>query len=142
MHLPFCWLLQVIARCGRWLRQALYLSYLKFFKPEGLLAAGGWETGSKDAEAMFWAERFCVVVSDSLVALVFPFLGELKEQVAELGKDATTSMLGMPQLLDYLGRVVVQDALELAEEFPDNPVHAMLLQDDEFRYATAVKVVA
>lgn len=111
----------------------MYQSYLKFFKPEGLLAVAGWPAGNREDEQGFFHERFCVQISDRLVQLVYPSLPELRELVQALGKEATTSMMSIPFLLDYLARVVVQDALELAEEFPDNPVHALLLEDDEFR---------
>lgn len=37
------------------------------------------------------------------------------------------SMKSIPAALDYLALVVVQDALEDAERYPENPVHALLL---------------
>ncbi|KAK9907516.1 hypothetical protein WJX75_005122 [Coccomyxa subellipsoidea] len=37
------------------------------------------------------------------------------------------SMKSVPAALDYLALVVVQDALEDAERYPENPVHALLL---------------
>ena len=69
---------QLIARMGRWLRNALTLSYLKFFKPSGLLAAAGWD---KDRNDGFFSERFCIAVPDELVAFAFPGLAALEEQV-------------------------------------------------------------
>lgn len=66
---------QLIARLGRWLRDALHDSYLLFFKPEGLLAASGWD---KDKRGAFWAERMQMVVPSELVDVVFPFLKGLK----------------------------------------------------------------
>ena len=59
-------LLQLIARLGRWLRTALNTSYLRFFKPKGLLAAAGWDKDRPDA---FFDERFCLDVEDDLVLL-------------------------------------------------------------------------
>lgn len=60
-----CWAalhrLQLIARMGRWLRTALNLCYLCFFKPQGLLAAAGWPQDQMDA---FFAERFCLTFDD------------------------------------------------------------------------------
>jgi hypothetical protein len=68
---------QLIARLGRWLRTALTLSYLRFFKPEGLLSAGGWLKDRMDS----FAERFCIEVPEALVALVFPCLAALRTKV-------------------------------------------------------------
>jgi hypothetical protein len=53
-------------------------SYLKFFKPKGLLAAGQWD---KDRPDSFFAERFCLQVDEELVLLVYPWLPELRKQV-------------------------------------------------------------
>jgi hypothetical protein len=69
---------QLIARLGRWLRTALNTSYLRFFKPEGLLAAGGWDKDRMDA---VFAERFCIDVPEELVDFVFPCLQQLKKAV-------------------------------------------------------------
>lgn len=55
------------------------------------------------------------------------------QRVKELGKEATNSMRSVPQALDYLAVVVVQDALEDAEKYPSNPVHALLLKSPVFR---------
>lgn len=41
---------------------------------------------------------------------------------AQLGKDAGASMLGMPAVIKHLAIVVVQDALELVDAFPDQPL--------------------
>jgi hypothetical protein len=51
----------------------------------------------------------------------------LREQVEEMGNAALPSRRALPKLLSYLAVVVVQDALELAERFPNNPVHRQLL---------------
>jgi hypothetical protein len=55
-------------------------------------------------------------------------------QVNRMGADAGPSAHSMVGLLEYLPTVVVQDALELARDSPDNPVHALLLQDPAFMY--------
>lgn len=54
------------------------------------------------------------------------------QTVENLGKDATGSMKSVVAALDYLAVVVVQDALEDAEEYPDNQVHALLLDSQCF----------
>lgn len=64
-----------------------------------------------------------------------PFLDGLKAEVQQMGSTASPSMKAVPKLLECLAVVVVQDALELAEEHPENPVHAMLLENETFRWA-------
>lgn len=54
------------------------------------------------------------------------------QTVKDLGKDATNSMRSVPKALAYLAVVVVQDALEDAEDYPENPVHARLLNEPIF----------
>ena len=49
-----------------------------------------------------------------------------------MGQAAGNSMKSVPAAMEYLAKVVVQDALELAERFPDNPVHALLLEEPAF----------
>ena len=54
----------------------MYKSYLMFFSPEGLLAAGNWPGATKKEYDMhFWHPRFLIDVPPSLIRLVFPFLG-------------------------------------------------------------------
>jgi hypothetical protein len=61
--------LQLLAWLGRWLQTALNMCYLRFFKPEGLLAAAGWDKDKLDA---FFAEHFCL--SEDVAALVAQLL--------------------------------------------------------------------
>lgn len=42
-------------------------------------------------------------------------------------------MKAVPAALEYLAKVAVQDALELAEAYPANRVHAFLLEDHRFQ---------
>jgi hypothetical protein len=68
---------------------------------------------------------------------LLPFLPDLDKHVAELtAKDRanTPSIVGIATLLRYLVTVVVQDALEIAESAPLNPVHKVLLADPTFMY--------
>ncbi|KAK9901133.1 hypothetical protein WJX75_009650 [Coccomyxa subellipsoidea] len=95
---------KVIARMGKWNMQAMAKSYFLYFKP---CEARG-------------------------LQVALPFLHNLKETVKSLGKDVTNSMKSVALAMDYLAVVVVQDALEDAEEYPDNPVHALLLESPCF----------
>ena len=54
------------------------------------------------------------------------------QTVKKLGKDVTSSMKSVALAMEYLAVVVVQDALENAELYPQNPVHAMLLDSPCF----------
>ncbi|CAL8471208.1 g10750 [Coccomyxa elongata] len=123
---------KVIGRMGKWNLQAMSKSYLLYFKPCGLLAAAGWPGASSNDYHQFWHPRFCVCVPQKLVDLLFPFLQNLKETVKKLGKDVTNSMKSVVLAMEYLAVVVVQDALEDAEEYPENPVHALLLDSPCF----------
>ena len=119
-------MMQTIARMGRWLRQAMYKSYLKFFRAEGLLASGGWSI--EKPHGFYYDPRFLVDIPAELVDLVFPFLKPLKKTVAEMAKTASArpSIKSVVALLEYLGIVLVQDSLVLSRQFPDDPIHQML----------------
>lgn len=73
--------LQTIGRMGRWLHQALTKSYLLFYRPEGLLAAGGWPGAASKDFSQFWAPRFCVEIDPIFISIVFPFFDEFQQQV-------------------------------------------------------------
>ena len=64
----------VILRLGKWLYDAMYKSYLLFFKPEGLLGVGGWPGAPQKDYHQFWAERFFIEPPASLTTFLFPFL--------------------------------------------------------------------
>ena len=70
----------------------MYKSYLRWFKPEGLLAAAGWAGAAEHNFNSFWHERFCIAVEPELVALIYPFLPEL-EEVRICSVDCTLSLL-------------------------------------------------
>ena len=70
--------LQVIKRMGHWIYDAMVKSYLTFFKPAGLLAAGEWPGAAKNDYGQFFHERFMMTVPEELVEYLFPHLPELK----------------------------------------------------------------
>lgn len=112
----------------------MYKNYLAFFDPVALLSLGDWPEGEKGNQSMFWHERFHMSVPDELVHLLIPFLRALEKTVADMGRRASISVRSVPVVLRTLAIVVVQDALELAEDFSKHPVHAMLLEDNDFQY--------
>lgn len=69
--------MQTIERMGKWLHDVMRRCYLKFFKPDGLLAMGKWPGAEKKEFGLFWAERFHPVVSEELTHVVFPWLRSL-----------------------------------------------------------------
>jgi hypothetical protein len=127
-------LLQVIKRMGKWLKEAMYVNYLAFFKTEGLMAMCCWPHAEKKDFNYFWHERFECNVSQELMHLVFPFLPELKLRLEQVGT-ADPSMDSIVQVLEYLAVVLVQDAVELLAEdkFAEHPVHQHLMENDKFR---------
>ena len=103
------------------------------------MVLGGWAEAAQKEFDKFWHERFCLDIPGELVKAVFPFLPTLTAQVAELGQAATTSMRSLPQVMQYLAVVLVQDACELARVYPTHPVHVLLLQHPAFRWGSLLK---
>ena len=114
------------------------------FTPEALLALAFWPGAAQKDFSGYWAERFHVSVPSELVYLLMPGLDRLEEAAEELARKAAGSRSSpdreaashakrMVQVLKMGAVVVVQDALELAEKFPDNPLHALLLREPAFR---------
>lgn len=128
--------LQSIAKMGRWINDALSNSYLVFYTPDALLSIGGWSI--EKPYDKFWAERFCIPLAQEMVNLVFPFLPGFRKTVEDMGSSAGTSMQSLVSGLDYLGGVVIQDTLDLVDDFPNHPVHAMLLKHPSVRYVAYV----
>ena len=125
---------RVIARMDKWIYEAMYQSYLEFFKPSGLMGAAGWEGAATNELRMFFAERFFIVVPEELEVFLFPFLPELKRRVESLGSKAGSSMKASILVFKYLALVVIQDAAGgLAAQYPDHDVHKLLYQSQAFR---------
>jgi hypothetical protein len=129
--------LQSIQRLGGWNLATYQTSYLlASLKPECLLVLNFWLEGPGELN-IFWRPNFMVKVPQELIDyLTEPWLSEFRQKVeAALAAHAQVpqAALGFVRLVSYLMHVVVQDSLELAEEFPDNPVHKLLLQNALFR---------
>ena len=120
--------------CG-WMKAAMYKNYLAFFNPQALLSLAEWPEGAQGNLGMYWHQRFQMAIPEELIQLLFPFLPSLEASVARMGARANISVRAVPVVLRTLAIVVAQDALELAELMPQNPVHAMLLEDSSFQYA-------
>ena len=52
---------------GKWSYHVMCKSYLLYFKPIGLLAAGGWPGVAQNDYSQFWHEHFCMAVPAELV---------------------------------------------------------------------------
>jgi hypothetical protein len=140
--------MQTIMRIGHWNLNTCQVDYLLTgLKPEGLLAYGMWPGAAQKEFGLYFSERFMVTVPMELVYLLMPWLKELEAKAdvlyrAALNNGSSSKVLSsvqiMAKVMPYLAMVVVQDALELAEKFPDNPVHEILLQNAQFRYAPVV----
>ena len=73
-------------------------------------------------------------VSDHLLDLIFPFRHTLKTAADSIQNTRDRpSVQSVIKLLDHLAMVLVQDSLLLAEIYPNDPVHRLLLDDVEFR---------
>lgn len=134
---PPCYtlLLQVIQRIGHWLLDAFGTAYIvPGFTAEALLALAFWPGAAQKDFSGYWAARFHVAVPDELVELLMPGLTamEVANTQAAAARKPSKSAVHLAQVLRMGATVVVQDALELADKFPDNPVHRLLLEQDCF----------
>lgn len=140
----------LIARMGRWLRTVLNLCYLRFFKPQGLLAAAGWPQDHMDT---FFAERFCLTFDDDeemaeLAAELLP-VKEVQAMVNKMTRkqlDENPSAGALQITMDYLGRVGAQDGCgllcceneEVREAAAANPSIKFMLEKPRFRRLLAI----
>jgi hypothetical protein len=136
---------QVIQRIGHWLLDSFGTAYIvPGFTPEALLALAFWPGAAQKDFTNYWAERFHVSVPSQLVYLLMPGLDKLEATADELDsktkgsrthpdREAASHAKRLVQVLKMGAVVIVQDALELAEQFPNNPLHDMLLKEEAFR---------
>lgn len=133
--LPAC--AQSIQRLGGWNQATYQQAYLlTALKPEALLAMGFWPGAAQQELNVFWRENFMVKVPEELIQYLAPWLQPFAKEVEEAegdGVPVSQSAKGFVLLAHYLMYVVVQDALELAEDYPANPVFALLLKNALFR---------
>jgi len=131
---------QVIQRIAHWLLDAFGTAYIvPGFTPEALLALAFWPGAAQKDFTGYWAERFRVAVTEQLIELLMPGLSTMEQEnskAAAAGKPSK-SATHLATVLRMGATVVVQDALELAENFFDNPVHEMLLQQDSFKWVSS-----
>lgn len=101
---------------GQWALSVLEKTYLLFFTPEAVLAAGGFPGASTKDITKFWAARFTRVMPEALLLKIFPCLKALKEGLEKL--EATNrivpSVQGVIASLEYLATVFFQDCLDMA----------------------------
>jgi hypothetical protein len=126
----------VIQRIGHWLLDSFGTSYIvPGYTAEALLALAFWPGAAQKDFTGYWAERFHVAVPEELVQLLMPGLAAIEKDgaaAAAAGKpNAEVEMVS--RVLRMGAVVVVSDAFELAEDFPDNPVHKLLLASPVFR---------
>lgn len=128
--------MQVIQRMGHWLLDAFGTAYIvPGFTAEALLALAFWPGAAQKDFTGYWAERFHVAVPEDLIEALMPGLSSLERDIAQAaaGNKPDKAAVHMATILRMGATVVVQDALELAERFPNNPVHAMLLKKPSFQ---------
>ena len=126
--------MQVIQRIGHWLLDSFGTAYIvPGFTAEALLALALWPGAAQKDFTGYWAERFHVAVPEQLVQLVMPGLAMLEQEEAAAARQGKPSAVNLCKVLRMGAVVVVQDALDLAENFPNNPAHALLLKQAAFQ---------
>jgi len=136
-HNTFIMCLQVIQRMGHWLLDAFGTAYIvPGFTAEALLALAWWPGAAQKEFGYYWAERFSCYVSEELVQFLMPGLGAIEQEVTAAAAAGHPDAVAdhYTRLLRTGAVVVVTDALELADKFPENPVHKLLLDNAAFRY--------
>jgi hypothetical protein len=105
------------------------------FTAEALLALAFWSGAAQKDFTGYWAERFHAAVPEELVQLLMPGLAALEASIAAARADGKPSALAdnLARLLRMFAVVAVQDAHELADRYPGNPVHKMLLENARFK---------
>lgn len=106
------------------------------FTAEALLALAFWPGAAQKDFGFYWAARFHAAVDEELIELVMPGLTQLERDnsvAAAAGRAPSKAATHLATVLRVGATVVVQDALELAEQFPNNPVHQMLLKSQTFK---------
>lgn len=127
---------QVIQRVGHWLLDSFGTAYIvPGFTAEALLALAFWPGAAQKDFTGYWAERFHVAVPEQLIQLLMPGLATMEQQAAAAcaAGNPNAEAENLCKVLRMGAVVVVQDALELAEQFPNNPVHSLLLEQPVFR---------
>jgi hypothetical protein len=126
----------VIQRIGAWLLDPFGTAHIvPGLTAEALLALAFWSGAAQKDFTGYWAESFHAAVPEELVQLLMPGLAALEREIAAARAAGKPSALAdnLARLLRMLAVVVVQDALELADRYPDNPVHRMLLRNARFK---------
>lgn len=90
-----------------------------------------WPDAAKKETGVFWREEMMAVVPRALIDYVAPWIKQLEEMEAAGTLDASGK--GFLSSALFMMGAMLQDALELADTYPDNPVFAMLLQNPLFR---------
>jgi len=133
----------VIQRIGHWLLDSFGTSYIvPGFTPEALLALGFWPALHKRTSLAFGLERFQAAVPDDLVHLLMPGLEHLEQQAAETSKLPPWALdqdewhlrqLLSPGFCAWGPSLSCRMPWSRLEQFPENPVHALLAKQESFR---------
>ena len=90
------------------------LTYLTFFPPALVLAAGGAPGAATNDFGNWWSPRFLINCPAGLVDKMYPFLPRLRQQKKVLDDSGipSPSVESLIKAFTYLAGVVFQDALE------------------------------
>jgi hypothetical protein len=113
----FCRLsLDKIQRMGQWANSVLEKTYLLFFTPDMVLAAGGHLGVAENYYQLFWEPRYQTPVPPDFVEYVYPFIGKLEAAAdrMEAKKLKIPSVRAIILSLKYMATVLWQDTLDMA----------------------------
>lgn len=134
--------LDAIQRSGGWKQDSLGTAYIVFaMNPQALLALGMWRSDNVDFQC-FWEPRMRIAVPQELIDHAWPGLQQFTSQVEEAvtaaaaGDEAAAAAARHRHLARVFNAVItiaIQDAIELADVYPDNPFIADMKQHPLFR---------
>ncbi len=134
--------LEAIQRSGGWKQDSLGTSYIVFaMNPQALLALAMWRTDKVDNHC-FYDPRMRAAVPQEFIEHAWPglqqFIAEIEDAIpAALAGDKAAAEIArhrhIARVFHAVISVAIQDAVELADTYPDNPFIADMKQHPLFR---------
>jgi hypothetical protein len=140
-HLPIYFVTQAIARQGRWMKDVLVTHYLPIYSPQTALVQAGFNLQEPWAK-LYHQVHWLVKIDQQLMDYAMPFVASFQNLVKAAGDKAPLSAQHWAfDILPYLQKVLVQDALILRDINPNCFINRRLMQHPDFRCVHMLSLV-